>query len=494
MHADEFRDCVILGLIFYKYLSEQMSHFADEFLIAKGRTFNQIDENQKADEQILADIKQKSVEHLGYFLNPSELSRKVTERGAQEKDNFILKALGDILPRIEGSNFGSEIEDDFQKIFANLFKCLGLGSLNLGKSESEMNGLIAKVLGHLEKITFRFTDIDEVLGDAFEYLNLPLLQLRFMSWTSVTHSKSNDIAEYRILVEGILRGINHLLDVELELTSERQQRIGSHPDYYAFMKYRPIWNLSDPDNPIEPPPRRTTKALQERIDETDQTLIAPKKVYKEECLALLELLGKAKLIQDDLGQEFSRKGLDTDSFYWFAHALQGQILDEAVIKTDGNKWAVRINRDDLGALNEKWQLLQPKLHQLEHTPKAPPPPSSPLSHLSARQKTAFLKEQALSRTLGELPDLDTKNGEWALSDDEKIKKLGWEEATLKVKRSKKRGKKPALQPALQSADKTSGIDDTGFGWRKVVDEKEGPLKFWYYLPWLTPNERTKTQR
>jgi len=166
MGADEFRD-YILGFIFYKYLSERMHLFADEILKNDGLSFDDLDETTAEGKEILAALQQESVERLGYFLKPSELFHKVAEKGARKTDNFILEDLTAILKHIESSTMGHDSEDDFE----GLFEDLDLGSSKLGKTESQKNELISKVLCHLDKIDFRLADTEaDVLGDAYEYL------------------------------------------------------------------------------------------------------------------------------------------------------------------------------------------------------------------------------------------------------------------------------------------------------------------------------------
>jgi type I restriction enzyme M protein len=166
MGADEFRD-YILGFIFYKYLSERMHLFADEILKHDGIKFDFIDETTKKGSELLAAIKEESIERLGYFLKPTELFSKVAEKGAQKTDNFILEDLTAVLKHIESSTMGHASEDDFE----GLFEDLDLGSSKLGKTENQKNELIAKVLSHLDKIDFRLADTEaDVLGDAYEYL------------------------------------------------------------------------------------------------------------------------------------------------------------------------------------------------------------------------------------------------------------------------------------------------------------------------------------
>lgn len=85
----------------------------------------------------------------------------------ENQSNFILEELGKILKNIELSTMGTASEDDFD----NLFEDLDLTSTKLGRTEKDKNTLIAKVLAHLDKISFNLDDPkSDVLGDAYEYL------------------------------------------------------------------------------------------------------------------------------------------------------------------------------------------------------------------------------------------------------------------------------------------------------------------------------------
>lgn len=169
MNADEFRD-YILGFIFYKYLSEKMCSYADSILKQDGIKYLDIYENTETGKEYLEAIKEETLEKLGYFLKPSELFSEVAKRGNSDKegeDNFILEDLRKILTNIEQSTMGTGSEDDFD----NLFEDMDLTSTKLGRTESEKNSLIAKVLTHLDNIDFCIEDTElDVLGDAYEYL------------------------------------------------------------------------------------------------------------------------------------------------------------------------------------------------------------------------------------------------------------------------------------------------------------------------------------
>ncbi|MEI8048912.1 MAG: type I restriction-modification system subunit M [Bacteroidota bacterium] len=171
MGADEFRD-YILGFIFYKYLSERMHLYANEILKEDDIKYEDIKENTTDGEEYLEAIREESLLKLGYFLKPSELFSEIAKKGnsngkAENESTFILQDLTQILNHIEQSTMGTDSEDDFNKLFEDL----DLTSSKLGKTESAKNELIAKVLGHLDKIDFKLEDTDsDVLGDAYEYL------------------------------------------------------------------------------------------------------------------------------------------------------------------------------------------------------------------------------------------------------------------------------------------------------------------------------------
>ena len=187
MNADEFRD-YILGFIFYKYLSEKMELYANEILKTDGIAYQSIEENTETGQAYVEAINEAALEKLGYFLKPSELFSEVAKRGAStssataistaannasEEDvvevsnSFILEDLQRILTNIQNSTMGTDSEEDFD----NLFEDMDLNSTKLGKTPEARNEIIAKVLGHLNRIDFKLeqTEID-VLGDAYEYL------------------------------------------------------------------------------------------------------------------------------------------------------------------------------------------------------------------------------------------------------------------------------------------------------------------------------------
>ena len=160
MDADEFRD-YILGFIFYKYLSEKLELYADNLLKDEKITYKDVADT---DFDLIDEVKKASLDHLGFFLRPSELFTKLANR--TELDDFI-EDLQQILSNIERSTMGTASEEDFDKLFSEI----DLNANKLGKTMTSRAELIAKVMKHLDKIDFQLGNSQiDVLGDAYEYL------------------------------------------------------------------------------------------------------------------------------------------------------------------------------------------------------------------------------------------------------------------------------------------------------------------------------------
>lgn len=163
MGADEFRD-YILGFIFFKYLSEKIELYADNLLKSDGVTYRNLIGNPKEAEYIEA-IRKATLDKLGYFLAPHELFHFVAKASGTNPD--LNEDLERIMNSIEQSTMGTDSEEDFEQLFSEL----DLNATKLGKTVSQRNELISKVLVHLDKIDFQLENSKiDVLGDAYEYL------------------------------------------------------------------------------------------------------------------------------------------------------------------------------------------------------------------------------------------------------------------------------------------------------------------------------------
>lgn len=168
MNADEYKN-YILGFIFYKYLSEKQEAYAESLLKTDKVSFNDLRENKKQDKEYIEAIKQASIEKLGFFLSPNQLFSELVKKGKGESgdDTFILEDLKSVLNAIEQTSAGTDSEDDFKGLFADV----DLTSVRLGQSEKAKNSTVVEILTHLAKIDFKLEDSkSDVLGDAYEYL------------------------------------------------------------------------------------------------------------------------------------------------------------------------------------------------------------------------------------------------------------------------------------------------------------------------------------
>lgn len=164
MGADEFRD-YILGFIFYKYLSEKIELYANSILEQDGINYAEITTDMPQAEEIIEAVRVDTLDKLGYFLKPTELFSRIASEG--ETHENLIEELERILTNIQNSTMGHASEDDFESLFSEI----DLNSPKLGKTVTQRNELIAKVLLHLDKINFQLGNSQiDILGDAYEYL------------------------------------------------------------------------------------------------------------------------------------------------------------------------------------------------------------------------------------------------------------------------------------------------------------------------------------
>lgn len=164
MGADEFRD-YILGFIFYKYLSEKMELHADHILEQDSLSYTNITDETPDAADIIEAVREDAIDRLGYFLKPTELFSRLAEEGDAAEN--LTEDLQRIFANIQNSTMGHASEDDFESLFSEI----DLNSPKLGKTVTQRNELIAKILIHLGKINFQLGNSQiDILGDAYEYL------------------------------------------------------------------------------------------------------------------------------------------------------------------------------------------------------------------------------------------------------------------------------------------------------------------------------------
>ena len=154
----------ILGILFYRFISENMTEFFNKAEHEAGDLkFNYAD---ISDEEAKEDFRAGTVEDKGFFILPSQLFENVVKT-ARTNENLNTD-LANIFKAIEASAVGFESEDDIK----GLFEDVDTTSNRLGGTVAEKNTRLADILTGISEInfgSFQHNDID-AFGDAYEYL------------------------------------------------------------------------------------------------------------------------------------------------------------------------------------------------------------------------------------------------------------------------------------------------------------------------------------
>ena len=169
--ADDLRGSVdgwdfksyVLGTMFYRYISENLTNYINEGEHKAGNT--DFDYAQMSDED--AEVAREGlIEEKGFFMLPSELFCNVRARAP--RDENLNMTLERVFNNIENSAKGSVSENSF----AGLFDDFDVNSNKLGATVAKRNEKLVKLLngvGDMNLGDVRHHDID-AFGDAYEYL------------------------------------------------------------------------------------------------------------------------------------------------------------------------------------------------------------------------------------------------------------------------------------------------------------------------------------
>lgn len=163
MDASEFKN-YILGLIFYRYLSDNLIKRVSKELADDGISYEEAWKNEewKAD---LIDILTDEEAELGYVIEPQHLWSTLIKKINENK--FDISMLHKAINALSDSTMGKTSQEDFE----NLFEDMDLSSSKLGKGEADRTKLISKVMLKINDINFHYDEAEiDVLGDAYEYL------------------------------------------------------------------------------------------------------------------------------------------------------------------------------------------------------------------------------------------------------------------------------------------------------------------------------------
>lgn len=152
----------VLGMIFYRYLSENLTAYLNA---------NEQASNPNFDYRTLTDAQAQMakallLEEKGFFIPPSGLFSNVLKRAGTDED--LNTNLNKIFQNIEASGLEGEAQENFKGLFADL----DMDSNKLGNSIKEKNEKIISLLravGAMNIDDYQGSGID-VFGDAYEFL------------------------------------------------------------------------------------------------------------------------------------------------------------------------------------------------------------------------------------------------------------------------------------------------------------------------------------
>ncbi|HCA28971.1 MAG TPA: type I restriction-modification system subunit M, partial [Ruminococcaceae bacterium] len=169
--ADDLRGAVdgwdfknyVLGTMFYRYISENLTAYVNEGEIEAGNT--NFDYAKLTDKEA-EEARDGLVQEKGFFILPSELFCNVRARAAVDEN--LNETLEKVFHNIEESAKGS----DSEKSFAGLFDDFDVNSNKLGSTVAKRNERLAKLLDGIAAMNLgevKDHSID-AFGDAYEYL------------------------------------------------------------------------------------------------------------------------------------------------------------------------------------------------------------------------------------------------------------------------------------------------------------------------------------
>ena len=177
--ADDLRGSVdgwdfksyVLGTMFYRYISENLTNYINDGERAAGDT--EFDYAQLPDDEAEG-AREGLVQEKGFFILPSELF--VNVRARAKDDENLNETLERVFNNIENSAKGSESEDDF----SGLFDDLDVNSNKLGATVAKRNDKLVKLLngvGDMKLGNYQDNTID-AFGDVFdEYVRVKRRQV-----------------------------------------------------------------------------------------------------------------------------------------------------------------------------------------------------------------------------------------------------------------------------------------------------------------------------
>lgn len=160
LEAYDFKN-YILGVIFYRYLSERMDKYVENLLVDDGLEYEEAWEKPEYKEAIIED----ALETIGFVVEPRYLfSNFVAEINTGA---FKLEHFHDAINSVVESTMGRPSE----AAFSGLFEDMDLTSVKLGREVQSRSKVMGDILSLVSTISFGHGDsVIDVLGNAYMYL------------------------------------------------------------------------------------------------------------------------------------------------------------------------------------------------------------------------------------------------------------------------------------------------------------------------------------
>lgn len=148
----------ILGVIFYRYLSEHTEKYMDSLLEQDNITYRDALDNKE-----LADtVREWSMSHLGYIIEPDDLFSSLIDK--IEEETFSIEHFSKAVKALTASTVGQPSEPAFDKLFDDM----NLEDKDLGKDVATRTKTISGVMKKVNAIPFSVGDAEiDIIGTAY---------------------------------------------------------------------------------------------------------------------------------------------------------------------------------------------------------------------------------------------------------------------------------------------------------------------------------------
>jgi len=153
----------VLGLLFYRFISENLTSFINKEEHKTGNTSFDYSKLSDAEAEF---GREDTIKEKGFFILPSELFANVCKKA--KTDENLNETLSRIFKNIENSAKGTESEDDLK----GLFDDIDVNSNKLGATVAKRNELLTKIIeaiGNLKLGDYQ-DNTNDLFGDAYEFL------------------------------------------------------------------------------------------------------------------------------------------------------------------------------------------------------------------------------------------------------------------------------------------------------------------------------------